>query len=145
MTSRPDRSAEILLVEDNPDDIDLTLEALRESHSTHHLNVVENGTDALAFLRRHGTYAAAPRPDLVLLDLNLPMISGYEVLTAIKTDPALRRIPVVILTSSAAEADRSRSTELGADGYVTKPADLDDFLRVVAAIDRFCRPANTAT
>jgi CheY-like chemotaxis protein len=144
MTSRPDRSAQILLVEDNPDDVDLTVEALRENRSTHRLHVVENGTDALAFLRRAGGYATAPRPDLVLLDLNLPMRSGYEVLEAIKTDPELRRIPVVILTSSAADSDRLRSRELGADGYVTKPVDLDDFVRVVDAIDRFCEPVGRA-
>lgn len=145
MSTQPDRSAEILLVEDNPDDIDLTVEALRENHSTHHLHVVENGTDALAFLRRDGTYAMAPRPDLVLLDLNLPKKSGYEVLEAIKADPRLQRIPVVILTSSAAESDRRRSADLGADGYVTKPVDLDDFLRVVEAINHFCQPATPSS
>jgi CheY-like chemotaxis protein len=144
MNAQPDRSAEILLVEDNPDDIDLTVEALRENRSTHHLHVVENGTDALAFLRRDGTYAAAPRPDLVLLDLNLPKKSGYEVLEAIKADPRLQRIPVVILTSSAAESDRRRSADLGADGYVTKPVDLDDFLRVVEAINHFCQPGQSS-
>jgi CheY-like chemotaxis protein len=145
MSTQSDRSAEILLVEDNPDDIDLTVEALRENQSTHHLHVVENGTEALAFLRRDGTYAGAPRPDLVLLDLNLPKKSGYEVLAAIKTDPLLQRIPVVILTSSAAETDRRRSVDLGADGYVTKPVDLDDFLRVVEAINHFCQPAASSS
>jgi CheY-like chemotaxis protein len=144
MSERPDRSAEILLVEDNPDDIDLTVEALRENRSTHHLHVVENGTDALAFLRRDGTYAGAPRPDLVLLDLNLPKKSGYDVLTAIKADPQLQRIPVVILTSSSAESDRRRSVDLGADGYVTKPVDLDDFLRVVEAINHFCQAPSSS-
>src|SRR5262245_47347842 len=115
MTGPRRQTADILLVEDNPDDVDLTLEAFRESGSTHRLHVVENGLDALAFLRREGRYASAPTPDLILLDLNLPKRSGHEVLATIKADPVLRHIPVVVLTSSAAEADVKRSYELTAN------------------------------
>ncbi len=137
------RAVEILLVEDNPDDIDLTIEAFRESSSASHLHVVENGVEALAYLRREGTYAAASRPDLVLLDLNLPKKTGHEVLAEIKTDPDLRRIPVVILTTSAADADVTRSYELAANCYITKPLDLDAFFGVVRLVDRFWRDAAT--
>jgi len=134
-----ERAADILLVEDNPDDVDLTREAFREVGATSRLHVVENGIDAIAFLRRQGAYAGAPTPDLVLLDLNLPKRSGHEVLAEIKRDPALRGIPVVVLTSSAAETDVNRSYELAANGYVTKPVDLDDYFRVVRLIDHFWR------
>jgi CheY-like chemotaxis protein len=143
MTS-PGEPAEILLVEDNPDDVELTIDAFRECGSPHRIHVVENGVDALAFLRREGDHGCAPTPDLVLLDLNLPKQSGYEVLEAIRRDPALGRIPVVILTSSAADSDMQRSVELQANGYVTKPLDLDDYLRVVRAVDWFCRNAQAA-
>lgn len=131
-------AARILLVEDNPDDIDLTVEAFRESGSSHQLFVVENGIEALDFLQRKDSFTEVPVPDLILLDLNLPMKSGHQVLAEIKTDPNLRRIPVVVLTSSAAESDENRAYELEANGYVTKPADLSDFLRLVRIIDGFC-------
>lgn len=137
MIEERDRTARILLVEDNPDDVDLTIEAFRENGFKHQLYVVEDGLEALAFLRRQGSYTQAPTPDLILLDLNLPKQSGHEVLAKIKTDPALRSIPVVVLTSSAAESDVKRSYELSANGYVTKPAGLEEFFGLVRAIDRF--------
>lgn len=139
----PFRSVEILLVEDNPDDVDLTLEAFRESNSQSRLHVVEDGVEALAFLRRQGAYAASPRPDLILLDLNLPRKTGHEVLAEIKVDPELRTIPVVVLTTSAADADVARSYELAANCYITKPVDLDAFFGVVRIVDRFWRDIAT--
>lgn len=141
MAATLERADDILLVEDNPDDVDLTREAFRELGAAGRLHVVENGSEAIAFLRREGAYGAAPTPDLVLLDINLPRRSGHEVLQAIKRDPLLRSIPVVMLTSSAAESDVARSRALGADGYVTKPVDLDDYLRVVRMIDDLWRAA----
>lgn len=141
MAATLERADDILLVEDNPDDVDLTREAFREVGAASRLHVVEDGVEAIAFLRRQAPYADAPTPDLVLLDLNLPKRSGHEVLAAIKRDPRLRAIPVVVLTSSAAESDIARSRALGADGYVTKPVDLDDYLRVVHAIDALWRAA----
>lgn len=137
------RAVEILLVEDNPDDIDLTIEAFRESSSASRLHVVENGVEALAYLRREGDYAAVPRPDLILLDLNLPKKTGHEVLAEIKTDPNLRRIPVVVLTTSAADADVTRSYDLAANCYITKPLELEAFFGVVRLVDRFWRDAAT--
>lgn len=131
------RAVEILLVEDNPDDVDLTIEAFKESGSRSHLHVVEDGVEALAFLRRRGAHRQAPRPALILLDLNLPRKSGHEVLREIKTDPDLRRIPVVVLTTSAADTDVARSYQLAANCYITKPLDLDAFLSVVRLVDRF--------
>ncbi len=143
MGSALQRAADSLLVEDNPDDVDLTREAFREVGATSRLHVVENGIEAMAFLRHQGIYANAPTPDLVLLDLNLPKKTGHEVLAEIKRDPALCSIPVVILTSSAAETDVNRSYELAATGYVTKPVDLDDYFRVVRLIDHFWRKTTT--
>ena len=137
MATTRGRTARILLVEDNPDDVDLVLAAFRECGTLHQFYVVENGPDALAFLRRQGNHSDAPTPDLILLDLNLPKQPGHEVLANIKSDSSLRVIPVVVLTSSAAESDIRRSYELAANGYVTKPADLDEFLRFVRAIDSF--------
>jgi two-component system, chemotaxis family, response regulator Rcp1 len=137
------RSVEILLVEDNPDDIDLTIEAFKESSSESHLHVVEDGVQALEFLRRRGVHAEAPRPDLILLDLNLPRKSGHEVLQEIKSDPDLRQIPVVVLTTSAADNDVLRSYELSANCFITKPVDLDAFLSVVRVVDRFWRDIAT--
>jgi CheY-like chemotaxis protein len=139
----PSRSVEILLVEDNPDDVDLTIEAFKESCSQSRLHVVEDGVEALAFLRRQGAYATSPRPDLILLDLNLPRKTGHEVLAEIKIDPQLRRIPVVVLTTSAADADVNRSYELAANCYITKPVDLDAFFGVVNLVDRFWRDIAT--
>jgi CheY-like chemotaxis protein len=137
------RSVEILLVEDNPDDVDLTVEAFKESSTQSRLHIVEDGAQALAFLRRQGSYTGVPRPNLILLDLNLPRKSGYEVLQEIKTDPELRQIPVVVLTTSSADSDVLRSYELAANCYITKPVDLDTFLSVVRVVDRFWRDIAT--
>jgi two-component system, chemotaxis family, response regulator Rcp1 len=128
---------EILLVEDSPADVDLTREALEDARVHNNLNVVNDGVEALAFLRREGAYAAAPRPDLILLDLNLPKKDGREVLAEIKTDPVLRRIPVVILTTSQAEQDILKSYDLHANCYISKPVDLDAFVEVVRSIEGF--------
>ena len=138
MSSRPySRPVEILLVEDNPGDVRLTREALREGKVRNNLYVASDGVDALAFLRREGQYADAVRPDLILLDLNLPRKDGREVLQEIKADATLRYIPVVVLTSSQAEQDILRAYDLHANCYVTKPVDLDQFIRVVESIEDF--------
>jgi two-component system response regulator len=131
------RPIEILLVEDDPGDTLITTEALQHSKVTNNLHNVVNGEEALAFLRRQGGYADAVRPDLVLLDLNLPRRDGREVLAEIKTDEDLRRIPVVVLTTSQAEEDIVRSYDLHANAYVTKPVDFDRFVQVVRSIDDF--------
>lgn len=131
------RPVEILLVEDNPGDVRLTQESFKESKVRNTLHVVRDGVEALAFLRGGGEYADAPRPDLVLLDLNLPKKDGREVLAEIKEDPDLKRIPVVVLTISKAEEDILRSYNLHANCYITKPVDLEQFLGVVKAIDEF--------
>jgi len=136
-TDTTGRPIEILLVEDSPGDVRLTKEALREGKIRNHLSVASDGVAALAFLRREGCYADALRPDVILLDLNLPKIDGREVLTAIKADPLLRRIPVVILTTSSNEQDILRSYDLHANCYITKPVDLDQFISVVQAIESF--------
>jgi CheY-like chemotaxis protein len=128
---------EILLVEDDPGDVLITREAFAENKVRNRLSVVTDGEAALAFLRRHGEFAEAPRPDLILLDLNLPRKPGHEVLAEIKTDPDLQRIPVVVLTTSDAEEDILRSYDLHANAYVTKPVDFDCFLHVVRQIDEF--------
>jgi chemotaxis family two-component system response regulator Rcp1 len=129
--------AEILLVEDNPGDVGLAREALAESKMRNNLFVVGDGEEAMAFLRREGIHVAAPRPDLILLDLNLPKMDGREVLAAIKGDSNLKQIPVVILTTSRAEEDILRSYNLHANCYITKPIDLTQFLRVVKSIEEF--------
>jgi chemotaxis family two-component system response regulator Rcp1 len=128
---------EILLVEDNPGDADLAREALENSKIYNLLHVVVDGEEAMAFLRRKGKYAKAPRPDLVLLDLNLPRKDGREVLAEIKSDPDLKRIPVVILTSSRDEDDILKSYNLHANCYITKPLDLHQFIKVVKSIEDF--------
>lgn len=128
---------EILLVEDNPGDVRLTREALKEGKVYSNLHWAQDGVEALEFLRRQGKFAAAPRPDIILLDLNLPRKDGREVLFEIKNDDDLKRIPVVILTTSKAEEDVLRSYELHANCYVTKPVDLEKFIVVVQSIDRF--------
>jgi two-component system, chemotaxis family, response regulator Rcp1 len=137
MSERAGEPIEVLLVEDNPGDVRLTREALKDAKVRNDLHVVVDGVDALAFLRREGRYASSPRPDLILLDLNLPKKGGREVLEAIKSDDALRHIPVVILTTSQAERDILESYRLRANAYVTKPVDLDRFLKVVASIEHF--------
>jgi len=131
------RPVEILLVEDNPGDVRLTREALREGKVRNHLHVVEDGVEAMAFLRHEGQYADAVRPDIVLLDLNLPRKSGREVLAEIKTDEDLMRIPVVILTTSKAEEDILKSYNSHANCYITKPVDLEQFIKVVQATENF--------
>ncbi len=131
------RPVEILLVEDNPGDVRLMMEALKEGKVLNNLSVAEDGAEALAFLRREGEYAQATRPDLILLDLNLPKKDGRGVLAEIKQDPNLKRIPVVVLTTSKAEQDILKSYELHANCYITKPVDLDQFITVVKSIENF--------
>ncbi len=131
------RPIEILLVEDNPADVRLTEEALGEGKVANVLRVAEDGVVALQMLRREGPYSELPAPDLMLLDLNLPRMSGQELLVEIKKDPALRRIPVVVLTTSSSERDILESYELHANCYITKPVDLAQFLTVVKQIDDF--------
>jgi two-component system response regulator len=128
---------EILLVEDNPGDVRLTREALKDSKILNRLSVVGDGMEAMAFLRREGEYADVPRPDLVLLDLNLPKKDGRSVLKEIKEDPILRRIPVVILTTSLSEQDIIKTYDLYANCYINKPVDLDQFINVVKSIESF--------
>ncbi|OQA31976.1 MAG: Response regulator rcp1 [Betaproteobacteria bacterium ADurb.Bin341] len=131
------RPAEFLLIEDNPGDVRLTREALNESKLRNNLSVVVDGLEALAFLKRESPYKAAPRPDIILLDLNLPRKSGLEVLAEIKADPMLQQIPVVVLTSSEAEKDIIASYNLHVNCYVSKPLDLDQFIKVVNSIESF--------
>ena len=133
----PGAPVEILLVEDNPADVRLTQEALKEGKVFNNLHWAKDGVDALEFLRRQGKHAGAPRPDIILLDLNLPKKDGREVLFEIKNDDQLKRIPVVILTTSKAEEDVLRSYNLHANCYVTKPVDLEQFIVVVKSIDMF--------
>ena len=128
---------EILLVEDNPADVRLTQEALKEGKVYNNLHWAKDGVEALEFLRRQGKHSAAPRPDIILLDLNLPKKDGREVLHEIKNDEKLKRIPVVILTTSKAEEDVLKSYNLHANCYVTKPVDLEQFIVVVKSIDMF--------
>lgn len=127
----------ILMVEDNPGDARLTTEALKENKLANDLHHVLDGVEAMAFLRREGQYADAPRPDIVLLDLNLPRKDGREVLAEIKADPELMHIPVVVLTTSEAESDILRSYKLHANCYITKPVDLDKFIQIVHGIEDF--------
>ena len=127
----------ILLVEDSPGDVRLTVEALKDGKVRNDLSVVGDGVEALAFLQREGKYADAPRPDLILLDLNLPRMDGRELLAIIKQDENLKRIPVVVLTTSEAEVDVLRGYDLNANCYITKPVDLDKFITVIKAIEDF--------
>src|SRR5437899_1755492 len=131
------RPIEILLVEDNPGDVRLTAEGLKESKVRNHLHIARDGVEAMEFLRREGRYVSAVRPDLILLDLNLPRMDGREVLSAIKSDSKLKTIPVVVLTTSRAEQDVLRSYELQANCYITKPVDLEQFITVVKSIEDF--------
>ena len=128
---------EILLVEDNPGDVRLTFEALKDGKVHNHLSVATDGVEAMEFLRRQGKFANVPRPDLILLDLNLPRKDGREVLSEIKEDPGLRSIPVVILTTSQAEEDIIRAYNHNANCYITKPVDFDQFMKVVKSIEDF--------
>ena len=131
------RTIEILLVEDNPGDARLTLEAFKEGRVLNNLVVMKDGVEALAYLRRRAPYAAAKTPDLILLDLNLPRKSGREVLAEIKSDEQLKVIPVVVLTTSADDQDVARAYNEHANCYITKPVDLEQFLRVVHSIEDF--------
>ena len=128
---------EILLVEDNPGDVRLTKEALKEGKVYNNLHWAKDGVEAMEFLRQEGKHAKAPRPDIILLDLNLPKKDGRVVLASIKSDARFKHIPVVILTTSEAEEDVLKSYELHANCYVTKPVDLEKFIHVVQSIDRF--------
>jgi len=131
------RAAEILLVEDNQADVRLTVEALKESKVRNRLWVVEDGVDALDFLHQRGRHADAPRPDMILLDLNLPRKDGRQVLEEIKADPSLRKIPVVVLTTSSSGEDVLRAYDLHANCYITKPVDFERFMQVVRSIEGF--------
>jgi CheY-like chemotaxis protein len=136
-TSPPPTPVEVLLVEDDAGDELMTREAFAENKIGNTLHVVRDGLEALDFLYRRGEYAEAPRPDLILLDLNLPKYDGRQVLEQIKSDLALSHIPVVVLTTSAAEEDILRSYKLHANAYVTKPVDLDQFMKAIRQIDDF--------
>jgi two-component system, chemotaxis family, response regulator Rcp1 len=128
---------EVLLVDDNPADIDLTSEALARSQCSHNLSSVADGAEAIAFLHRQGKYCGAQRPDLMILDLNLPRKDGRAVLAEIKGDPALRRTPIVVFSTSKAGQDIGRSYQLGANSYVSKPGNLPEFFSVVRSIGEF--------
>lgn len=128
---------EILLVEDNPGDVELTREAFAEGKVHNRLHVVGDGVEAMRFLRQEEPYAQSPRPDIILLDLNLPKKSGLEVLAELKADPDLRKIPVVILTTSRAEEDIVRSYYNHANCYITKPVDFEQFMKVVRSLEDF--------
>jgi chemotaxis family two-component system response regulator Rcp1 len=137
MNNSEGRPIEILLVEDSPSDTELTLEALKDFKVRNHVSVVEDGVLALQFLRREGPYAEAPRPDLIMLDLNLPRKDGREVLAEIKKDDSLKLIPIVVLTTSRADQDVLRAYQLNANCYITKPVDFNQFLEVVRSIEAF--------
>jgi CheY-like chemotaxis protein len=131
------RTAEILLIEDNPGDVELIQEALQTGRVLNHISVATDGEEGMAFLNRRAGHESAPRPDLILLDLNLPKKNGFEVLEEIKAQPALRRVPVVILTSSQAERDILRGYDLRANCFVSKPVEVDEFLDVVRSTGQF--------
>jgi chemotaxis family two-component system response regulator Rcp1 len=128
---------ELLLVEDNPADVLLTQEALAEGRFSHHLSTVVDGEQALSFLRRTGNYSDAPRPDVILLDLNLPRKDGRELLAEIKDDVNLRFIPVIVLTTSEADQDISGAYQMHANCYLTKPVDVNEFVRKIKSLDEF--------
>lgn len=128
---------QILLVEDNPGDVGLVQEAFHEGRLEHQLHVARDGVEAIRFLKREGPYDASPTPDLILLDLNLPKKDGREVLNDIKNDPSLMEIPVIVLTTSDDEADVHRAYHLHANCYMTKPVDMDDFIRKIRGIEDF--------
>lgn len=137
MAANQGRPIEILLVEDNPGDVRLTREALKDAKVLNNLHVAGDGLEAIAFLNKQGAYETAIRPDLILLDLNLPKKDGREVLEEIKVHSSLRRIPVVVLTTSKAEEDILKTYDLHANCYITKPVDLDGFMKVIGAIENF--------
>jgi chemotaxis family two-component system response regulator Rcp1 len=131
------RTIDLLLVEDNPGDVRLTEEALREAPFPVKLSVAKDGVEAVDFLHRRGKYRNAPRPDLILLDLNLPLMNGPEVLSDIKTDPDLKRIPVLVMTSSREPGDIQTAYSLNANSFITKPVQLEDFMSMVQSIENF--------
>ena len=131
------KAVEILLIEDNPGDVRLTIEALKESKIINNLDVVEDGIEALSFLKKEGIYKDKPRPDLIILDLNLPKKDGREVLGEIKSEDSLKQIPIVILTTSEAEEDIIKSYELHANCYITKPVNMEQFIKVVKSVSDF--------
>ncbi len=135
--AREGRPIEILLVEDNPADVRLTREVFKDSRITNNIRVVSDGEEAMAFLHNEGTYAAEPRPDLILLDLNLPKKDGREVLSEIKADRKLRTIPVIVLTTSDADQDVWKAYDAGVNSYITKPVDLGQFMRIFRLIEDF--------
>ncbi len=137
LATKDPRLINILLVEDSPGDVRLTREALREAKVHNYLSVATDGVEALTYLRREGVYASAPRPDIILLDLNLPRKDGREVLAEIKADAQLRRIPIVVLTTSVNTQDVRNAYDLGANCYIAKPVDLDRFLVVIRALESF--------
>jgi len=137
MSSRAGEPVEILMAEDNPGDVTLTRKALKEGKLTNNLHVVNDGVEAMTYLNGEGEYADRPRPDLILLDLNMPRKDGRAVLEEIKSDDDLKRIPVVVLTSSEAEEDVAKSYELHANAYLTKPIDFDGFLDIVGTLEEF--------
>ena len=139
LMSNPNRSEpiEILLVEDSPDDAEMTMDALRDGRLRNRITHVEDGKEAMAFLRREGKYASAPRPDLILLDLHMPRMNGREVLAEVKEDSELRRIPVVMMTQSKDEQDILAAYNLHVNCYVTKPVDMDQFIGAVRSIENF--------
>jgi two-component system, chemotaxis family, response regulator Rcp1 len=137
MNTDQGRAIEILLVEDSPSDTDLTVEALKDFKVRNHVNIVEDGVLAMQFLRRQGPFAEAPRPDLIMLDLNLPRKDGREVLADIKADDNLKTIPIVVLTTSRADQDILRAYQLNANCYINKPVDFNQFLEVVRSIEAF--------
>lgn len=134
---RSSKAVEILLVEDSPGDVRLTIEALKEAKVTNNLSVVQDGVEAMDFLQQKGKYKDAARPDIILLDLNLPRKDGREVLAEIKNDPKLKLIPVVVLTTSRAESDILKAYDLHANCYITKPVDFKQFMTVVRSIENF--------
>ena len=131
------RPIEMLMIEDNPDDVELTIEALKDTQARINVSAAGNGVEAMEFLRRQGRFADAPRPDLILLDLNLPRRDGREVLRDIKTDPQLRHIPVMILTTSSDEDDVLNAYRSYVNCYITKPVDFDQYMEVIQAIELF--------
>jgi CheY-like chemotaxis protein len=137
VTGTDTRPVEILLVEDNPADVRLIMETFRDFKIRNSLSVASDGVVAMAMLKKEGEYFSSPRPDVILLDLNLPRKSGFEVLEELRRDPDIKRIPVVVLSTSDAEKDVMKSYDLNANCFVTKPVGLDDFIRIVMSIENF--------
>ena len=131
------RPIEILLVEDSPSDTDLTIEALKDFKVRNNVSIVEDGVQAMQFLRREGAFAEAPRPDMIMLDLNLPRVNGYQVLEEIRADSKLRPMPVLVLTTSRQEKDINRSYELGCNSFITKPVGLDQLIGLFRDIEKY--------